>query len=106
MEGKRAGEMLSNVVGAELESLLIRRLQPLLAPVLLFNQLLDNRSIDVEQFDQHARGGDILHQHTLARLTKTLIAHLGQRHADVSDIVANEFSVERPGGIVEDVTAG
>ncbi len=70
--------MLLNVIGAELERLLVRRVQALLPAVFLFHKLLNDGAINPQQLDQRTGRGDILHQNALARFGKGFVAHLRQ----------------------------
>ena len=53
---------------------------------LLVEQRPDHLDVDVEQRRQRAGVGDVLHQDALAHALESLVAHLGERHAEVGDV--------------------
>lgn len=71
-----------------------------------FEELRHYFLIDIEQGNQGARAGNILHQNALTRALEIFVAKPCQGHADERDIVAEQIRIEWPRGVVNQVTTG
>jgi hypothetical protein len=60
----------------------------------------------VHQRCQRSGVGDVLHQDAQARLAETFVDELRQRHAQYGDVVATQAAFPRPGGVVDQESAG
>ena len=97
--------MRGREVVAETERTLVGFAQPLLAGELLGEQLRDHVHVDAEHRDKRSRARDVLHQDALARSAELVVAHLGKRHAEVGDVLANQVAIQRPRRVVHRVAA-
>ena len=105
-EWKRAVEVLASVVVAEADGNLIGFQQWLLAGESLHQQLADNVQIQIQQRRQHTYVGDILHQDAGPGVVEVLVAHARQRHTQDVHVLSAQHVAARPGGVVEQVSAG
>ncbi len=102
-QSDRAAEMLDSILMTEFQRVDIWRDQLFLALELIGNQVLENAEIDIEQGRQRTDIDHVLEQQTLARIAVFTQADLGERNADVIEIVTDEAHVERLGRIVDKI---
>ena len=105
-DAERAGEVLLRVVAAQPQRLHVRLQQRFLALVLLGEELLDLRRVDLEQRGERADVDDVLEELALARIAVGRVADLGERHADHVHVVAELRFRQRLRAVVEEIAAG
>jgi hypothetical protein len=81
-DAQRPLQVLLRELASQLQRLHVGSEQLLLALVLLAEQLLDFRRVDLQQHGQRADVDDVLEQLPLARIGIDRVADLGERHAD------------------------
>ena len=105
-ERQRAVQVLAGVVVTQADGDLIGLQQRLLTGERLPQQLPDDVEIELQQRGQHAHVGDVLHQDARARVVEVFVAHARQGNAQDVHVLAAQHLSARPGGVVEQVTAG
>src|SRR5262249_27873600 len=96
---------LGGISAADFQRPLVRFAELRLALELLLEERGDDALVDVEELDQAADIGDVLHEDALARILEGLAAKARQRHAEEGHVVAQKRIGEWPRRVVKKVAA-